>query len=453
MDEKDIIIKALQDHIKILTARIAELERRLRLNSSNSGKPPSTDGLAKRPPQSLRKKGEKKSGGQLGHKGETLKQVSTPDHIERYTLKSCPSCQSDLISIPAHSIQRRQVFDIPEPKIEVTEHQAEVKICTCGQRCVGVFPLEVKAPVQYGNLVQALSIYLNHRQLIPEDRVVEVFRDIFALTISSAIVVAAGEQLATVLKPWQQDAEEKLTTAPVKHLDETGFRVEKKTQWLHVMSNKEATVYRISPNRGKMFANLLGTIIHDCFKSYYALIGVLHALCNAHLLRELKALTQFEKEPWAWVMALLLRSANQYPEKKARIIVLYDLIVAKGLHYHESLEPLAKGKRGRQKRRIGHNLLLRLKNHKNDVLRFLSDPQVAFTNNLAEQDLRMMKVKMKISGGFRTMQGAKTFCTIRSFTSTCRKQGINIFQAISQANVGFLPDISIDQPQILAKAA
>jgi len=128
------------------------------------------------------------------------------------------------------------------------------------------------------------------------------------------------------------------------------------------------------------------------------------------------------------------------------------LIVAKGLDYHESLEPLTKGKRGRQKRRIGHNLLLRLKNHKDDVLRFLSDPQVAFTNNLAEQDLGMMKVKMKISGGFRTMQGAKTFCTIRSFTSTCRKQGINIFQAISQANVGFLPDISIDQPQILAKA-
>jgi len=299
MDEKDIIIKALQDHIKILTARIAELERRLGLNSSNSGKPPSTDGLAKRPLQSLRKKGEKKSGGQLGHKGETLKQVSTPDHIERYTLKSCPSCQSDLTSIPAHSIQRRQVFDIPEPKIEVTEHQAEVKICTCGQRCVGVFPLEVKAPVQYGNRVQALSIYLNHQQLIPEDRVVEVFRDIFALTISSATVFAAGEQLATVLEPWQQDAEEKLTTAPVKHLDETGFRVEKKTQWLHVISNKEATVYRISSNRGKMFANLLGTIIHDCFKSYYALIGVLHALCNAHLLRELKALTQFEKEPWA----------------------------------------------------------------------------------------------------------------------------------------------------------
>lgn len=453
MDNKDLIIEALQEQVKILTARIADLERRLGLNSSNSSKPPSSDGLAKRPPQSLRTNGKKKSGGQLGHKGETLKQISTPDHIERHCLETCPSCQSDLKFAPVHSIQRRQVFDIPEPQVEVTEHQAEVKICTCGQRCVGVFPVNITAPVQYGNRVKTLCVYLNHQQMIPEDRVVEVFEDVFALNISSATVVGAGAQLAKVLEPWQQNIEAQLASAPVKHLDETGFRIEKKTQWLHVMSNEEATSYRVSAKRGEMFSGLIGTIVHDCFKSYDVLLGVLHALCNAHILRELKALIQFEKETWATLMSRLLCLAKKHPEKKELVLTLYDRILEKGIDYHESLEPLKKGKRGRQKKRVGHNLLLRLKERKDDVLRFLSDPHVPFTNNLAEQDLRMMKVKMKISGGFRTLQGAKTFCTIRSFTSTCRKQGINIFQAIAQANTGFLPKISVGQQQILLNAA
>ena len=445
MDNKDLIIQALQEQIKILTARIADLERRLGLNSNNSSKPPSSDGFAKRPPQSLRPKGKKKSGGQLGHKGETLKQISTPDHIERHSLASCPSCQSDLKSVPVHSIQRRQVFDIPKPQVAVTEHQAEVKICPCGQRCVGIFPVNVTAPVQYGNRVKTLCVYLNHQQMIPEDRVVEVFEDVFALNISSATVVGVGEQLATVLQPWQQDVESQLTSASVKNLDETGLRIEKKTQWLHVMGNQDATSYRVSSKRGEMFSGLMGTIVHDCFKSYYLVMDVLHGLCNAHILRELKALIEFEKETWAAMMSRLLCFAKRHPEKKELLLILYDRIVQKGIDYHESLEPLKKGKRGRQKKRVGHNLLLRLKERKDDVLRFLSDPHVPFTNNLAEQDLRMMKVKMKISGGFRTMQGAKTFCTIRSFTSTCRKQGINIFQAIAQANIGFFPEISVGQ--------
>jgi transposase len=461
MEENDTTIKShqeqnqlLQERVKVLTAKVDELERRLGLNSSNSSKPPSSDGLKKKPrTQSLRIIGEKKSGGQHGHKGATLKQVTTPDHIELHHVSSCSNCHSDLSTSPVDSLQRRQIFDIPEPKIEVTEHQAEVKVCSCGQRCVAEFPSDVTAPAQYGNRVKTYCVYFNHEQLIPEDRVSQILEDVFSLGISAATVVAAGERIAITIKPWQQDIENQLAACHVKNLDETGFRIQEKTQWLHVMCNEAATVYRISPKRGEMFKNLIGIISHDCFKSYYTLLCVLHALCNAHILRELKALTQFEKESWAWKMASLLRFANKHRDQRERISQLYDLIVEKGICYHEALEPLKKGKRGRRKKRVGHNLLIRLKDRKEDILRFLSDDLVAFTNNLAEQDIRMMKVKMKISGGFRTSKGAEIFATIRSFTSTCRKQGINVFKAIAQAHTGRLPKIVIQSYEDLDSAA
>ncbi len=433
----------LREQVQNLKIQVAELQRRLGLNSSNSSKPPSSDGFKKHPPQSLRKKGEKKSGGQPGHKGETLKQVSAPDHVERYPLDICPGCLSDLKLRPVESVQKRQVFDIPEPKIEVTEHQAEVKTCTCGQRSVAAFPSEVTAPVQYGPRIKTLATYFNYTQLVPEDRVAQVFEDVFSLHIAPATIVKFGSNLATTLTPWKLDIEAQLAASHVKHLDETGLRIEKKTQWLHVMSNEYATIYRVSVKRGEMFQNLAGTIVHDCFTSYYALVALLHALCNAHILRELKAISQFEKEEWAGRMATLLCFANKKRDKEEQVNRVYDDIVAKGLTYHESLEPLKQGKRGRKKRRVGHNLLIRLRDRKDDILRFLSDPMVAFTNNLAEQDLRMMKVKMKISGGFRSSKGAENFATIRSFISTCRKQNINIFQAIHQAQKGVLPKIAI----------
>lgn len=433
----------LREQVQSLKIQVAELQRRLGLNSSNSSKPPSSDGFKKHPPQSLRKKGEKKSGGQPGHKGKTLKQVSAPDHVERYPLDTCPGCLSDLKLRPVESVQKRQVFDIPEPKIEVTEHQAEVKTCACGQRSVAAFPSEVTAPVQYGLRIKTLATYFNYTQLIPEDRVAQVFEDVFSLHIAPATIVKFGSNLATTLTPWKLDIEAQLAASHVKHLDETGLRIEKKTQWLHVMSNEYATIYRVSVKRGEMFQNLAGTIVHDCFTSYYALVALLHALCNAHILRELKAISQFEKEEWAGKMATLLCFANKNRDKEEQVNRVYDDIVAKGLTYHESLEPLKQGKRGRKKRRVGHNLLIRLRDRKDDILRFLSDPMVAFTNNLAEQDLRMMKVKMKISGGFRSSKGAENFATIRSFISTCRKQNINIFQAIHQAQKGVLPKIAI----------
>ena len=434
----------LQNDIKQLMARVEELERRLKLKSDNSHKPPSSDGLGKPRTNTLRGKSEKKSGGQPEHPGHTLKQVEDPDHVLLNPVVKCASCDADLSLQKPCGRQARQVFDLPLPSIEVTEHQVEQKKCSyCGCMNSSSFPEGVNAPAQYGARIRALSVYLNHQQMIPEDRVSVMFRDIFGVSICAATIASHGIYASNKLQGWLDELEQILLTDPVKHLDETGLRITAQTQWLHVMGNFRSTRYRASEKRGEMFAGLSGIIVHDHFPSYYTINGVTHALCNAHHLRELKALEDIEKEDWASRMAAVLRAANKDPQSKAEIIAQYDSIVADGLTYHNNLPSLvSSGTRGRKKRRIGHNLLLRLQKHKDEVLRFLENDQVPFTNNQAEQDLRMMKVRMKISGSFRSFSGAETFASIRSFTSTCQKRGKNVFESISGIFSGVHPAVA-----------
>jgi len=287
-----------------------------------------------------------------------------------------------------------------------------------------------------------MSVYFNHQQLIPEDRVSEIFGDIFGLSIAAATISSYGTTASNVLVPWLLSLYQWLASHALKHLDETGFRIGGKTQWLHVMSNALATFYRISAKRGEMFQRLSGIIVHDHFRSYYKLSDVLHALCNSHHLRELKALIEIEKESWAARMARLLRYANKHRDKADVVRLLYDRIVADGLAFHGLQPPLdSANKRGKKKRRIGHNLLLRLRDHRDEVLRFLESGEFPFTNNCGEQDLRMMKLRMKISGCFRSFAGAEVFANIRSFTSTCRKQGVNVFGALEDLFQGKLPSL------------
>ena len=235
-----------------------------------------------------------------------------------------------------------------------------------------------------------------------------------------------------------------VATAPVKHMDETGFRIGGKTQWLHVASTLLLTFYRVSQKRGSLLVNVVGTVVHDHWKPYFTLKGVLHALCNAHHLRELKALVEIEKEDWARKMQRLLRRAchatnlardRGVPLKPGLIALIercYDTVLAHGLAFHQAQPTLFRaGGRGRQPRRIGHNLLLRLSVRKPDVLRFLTDPAVPFTNNEAERDGRMMKLRQKISGGFRSERGAAEFSVIRSLFSTARKQGWDMLQTLT----------------------
>jgi transposase len=431
-------------------ARIAELERQLGLNSGNSGKPPSSDGLKKKPARvsSLRERSGKRTGGQQGHPGKTLSRTETPDATIDHFPAACPGCGEALSEEMATGHTARQVFDLPEPQpLIVTEHRAHACRCAkCGAETRANFPEDVTAPVQYGARLAAVVMYLLHYQLLPEKRLAALMADLFGVQLVTATIGAMSRNCAARFTGFAAAVRDCVAAAPVKHMDETGFRIGGKTQWLHVASTIWLTFYRTSPKRGSLLENVLGIVVHDHWKPYYTLKGVLHALCNAHHLRELQALVEIEKEDWARKMQRLLRRAchatnlarqqgvTLSPGFIALIERCYDAILAEGFAFHEAQPAListARKRRGRVPRRIGHNLLLRLHGRKLDVLRFLSDPTVPFTNNLAERDGRMMKLRQKISGGFRSTDGAEDFATIRSLLSTARKQGWDILQALA----------------------
>jgi transposase len=334
----------------------------------------------------------------------------------------------------------------------VTEHRAHDCECTaCGSKTRALFPDSVNAPVQYGARITAFVIYLLHYQLLPENRLATLMADLFGVKVATATIARMSRACAERLHGFVETVRDLVAGAPVKHMDETGFRIGGKTQWLHVASTAWLTFYRVCAKRGSLLANVVGIAVHDHWKPYYTIEGVLHALCNAHHLRELKALVEIEKEEWARKMQRLLRRAchitNRARERgvplRPRLIECferrYDAILAEGLAFHETQLPLVRAvikaggkRRGRAPRRTGHNLLLRLAKHKEDTLRFLRDPTVPFTNNQAERDGRMMKLRQKISGGFRSLQGAMDFALIRSFVSTARKQDWNIIDALSR---------------------
>lgn len=453
-EELIALIEAQAAENAALKARIAELERQLGLNSGNSGKPPSSDGL-KKPPRtrSSREPSGKKPGGQKGHKGETLRQVAEPDSIVDHYPSSCAACGAAVTPDMSAGHSARQVFDLPEPRpLVVTEHRAHDCLCAgCGAHTRASFPDEVNAPVQYGPRIAALVTYLQHYQLLPEDRLAELMADLFGIRLAAATIARMSRTCAVRLQDFAATVRDLVAGAAVKHMDETGFRIGGKTQWLHVACTAWLTFYRVCAKRGSLLTNVTGIVVHDHWLPYYGMPGVLHALCNAHHLRELKALIEIEKEDWAHKMHRLLRRACHVvnlarergsPLKPGLIALIerrYDAFVAEGLAFHEAQSPLrpdaapqGSRRRGRKARRTGHNLLLRFANRREDVLRFLADPNVPFTNNQAERDGRMMKVKQKVSGCFRSLDGALDFAVIRSFISTAKKQGWNVIQALTQ---------------------
>jgi transposase len=457
--------------IAALKAQFVELERRLALNSTNSGKPPSSDGLNKPPRQertrSTREASGRRSGGQKGHKGWTLEQVAVPDSIVEHFPSSCTACGAAVTPAMSSGHSARQVFDLPAPRpLVVTEHRAHDCVCgRCGAHSRAAFPGGVNAPVQYGPRIAAFVIYLLHHQLLPEGRLAELMADLFGVKLVAATIARISRNCAARAQDFVAAVRDLVAGAAVKNMDETGFRIGGATQWLHVACTAFLTFYRVCAKRGSLLANVTGIVVHDHWKPYYTMPNVRHALCNAHHLRELTALIDIEKEEWARKMHVVLRRAshavNLARERdcvlKKRLIEAFerrfDAIVAQGLAFHEAQAPLrsarsvppaaeSKGgnRRGRKPRRTGHNLLLRRAGRKQDVLRFLNDPDVPFTNNQAERDARMMKVKQKISGGFRSLEGAMDFAVVRSFISTAKKQGWNVIEALTQ------------DPQALAKA-
>ena len=291
MDEKDLIIAKLLEKIAQLEKRIAELEKRLGKNSSNSSKPPTSDGLSKKSrTNSLRLSEQKPSGGQAGHKGNTLEQRTHPDKIKRHTLTACPNCASSLSDAPVISVIKRQVFDIPQPVLEVTEHQAEIKTCLCcKKRVTASFPEGINAPTQYGATLQAWGVYLQHEQLMPEERLQETFSDLLGVNVSTATINRWSEVVYEKLETTETDILAKIKNSPVKHADESGCRVMAQTQWLHSASTEKLTYYTLSAQRKTPFIDFIGIMVHDHWKNYFKIRGVLHALCNQHHLRELQS--------------------------------------------------------------------------------------------------------------------------------------------------------------------
>src|ERR1700676_5729637 len=358
--------------IAVQNARIADLERQLGLNSGNSGKPPSSDGLKKKPVRvsSLRERSGKKTGGQKGHPGKTLSRTDTPDATIDHFPETCPGCGGPLNEAMATGHTARQVFDLPEPRpLIVTEHRAHACRCAaCGTQTRGAFPEGVSAPVQYSTRIAAFVLYSLHYQLLPEKRLAVLMSDLFGVKLVTATIARISQDCAERFQGFAEALRDHVAAAPVNHMDETGFRIGGKTQWLHIASTVWLTFYRNATKRGSLLANVTGIVVHDHWKPYYTMTGVVHALCNAHHLRELKALVEIEKEDWARKMQRLLRRAchatnlareQGVPLKPGLIALIercYDGILAEGIVFHEGQPALAKTRRrGRQPRRVGHN--------------------------------------------------------------------------------------------------
>ena len=449
---QQVSIQALQQKMAAQQVMIQELQDQLAKDSHNSGKPPSSDGLKKRRRQSLRQSGQRPRGGQPGHKGRTLTQVAEPHHVILHRLQDCPHCQTELTAVVAKGHVKRQVFDMPPVGIEVIEHQAPVKQCPGCGACVKAFPAHVTQPTQYGPRLKALACYLYGQQFIPLARIKELLTALYGDAPSEAVILAASRQLVSRTQATRERIRAQLLADPVVHFDESGLRVEGRLQWLHVASTAMLTAYHLHGRRGHVgmrAAGILpryqGVALHDHWASYLQFSDCQHAFCNVHHLRELRFVFEQYGQAWAEKMARLLCAIKAEvestpeahtvlpPDRLADYEAEYDSLIAQGLAANPPPKPTRPRARGRPKQSPPKNLLDRLHKHKSGVLAFMYDFRIPFDNNQVERDVRMIKVQQKVSGSFRTQEGADTFCAIRSYISTARKHGHNAIDAIYNA--------------------
>lgn len=447
-------IASLEAEVLRLKAENEELRRRLGLNSKNSHKPPSSDGYRKKSVRpGLPKDGKKSLGGQKGHKGKTLRQAEKPDKVEVHLPESCSICGRSIESEEAyHVVGHRQVFDLPDPKLEVIEHRLCAVEC-CGEVQRGAYPAPVKSSVQYGPGVRALVTKLSVDHKMPLGQISTLFSDLYGYNLNSKTTERAlelGYELSARLEAGVKEALEK---AKVGHFDETGLRVAGKLHWMHTAGNKDYTYLFIHAKRGKkallseqsILKDFSVYAIHDSLASYFGFTDAQLGLCNAHILRELQALID-ENSQWAKEMyALLLELHAELPNLRLTgdAAEILRQRYRKILQHADVEEPPPKKKagKGRPKNTAGRNLLRRLSKHEEAVLAFAFVEGVPFTNNLAERDLRPAKVKQKVSGGFRTVQGANVYARLQAIISTARKQDRNVF--------AFLRDLFAYQPVTL----
>ncbi|OAD19237.1 transposase IS66 [Candidatus Thiomargarita nelsonii] len=466
-DAVDNQVKGLANQLDKPNEAIKELQARLSKDSHNSSKPPSSDGYGKKPRQrrteSLRQKGQKPNGGQPGHKGQTLIASENPDQTAVHEVEQCERCCVPLKEVEAEAIEERQVFDIPARRIEVTAHRAEIKICpACGHENQGQFPEGINQTVQYGNGVKAWASYFSNQHFIPVERTAQIFEDLLNHRVSEATVLKASEELSECVSPATEAVKEPLQNSEVLNLDESGLRVKSKLHWLHVASTEKLTHYEVHAKRGTdameaagILTDFKGTATPDHWKPYFKYEDCGHALCNAHHLRELKFIEKQYQQTWSKKMAALLleikEAVAETQENQLTPLQIetferqYDDIVNEGFEANPRSPPetFEAKKRGPPKQTPPVNLLIRLRDFKPQVLAFMYDQREPFDNNQAERDIRMVKVKQKVSGCFRTLEGAERFGRVRGYIGTARKKAKNVFEAIKEAFKGipFIPSL------------
>jgi len=449
------VIALIQETLGVFAEQIKELEDQLAKNSGNSGKPPSREGYEKPAPKSRRKRSGKKSGGQTGHAGQTLKAVEKPDAIVVHEVSCCANCEKPLKKVKVVALEKRQVFDLPEMRLQVTEHQAEIKVCPdCQKQTKATFPLGVNEPAQYGNRIKSQLSYLHEYQLLPLGRVKETVHDFYGQNIAEGTILSACEELARQVEPVQQVVKAHLTyKTEVAGFDESGARVEGKLNWFHVTCTNLLTYYAIHAKRGKIamdeigiLPNFQGRAIHDDLPSYFQYL-TRHGLCNVHHLRSLEFL--LERYPQGWLKKLMdllleIKSAVEKALTKiktrlsAKTLANFssrnDALLKQGCKFNPAeAKQGQRVKRGRPKQSFAKNLLDRLRDPKEAVPAFMYDFNVPFENNQAARDIRMLKVKPKVSGCFRSRHGAEIFCALRGYSSTPRKNGQPVFVALHSA--------------------
>ena len=432
-----------------LVERVAELERRLGANPRNSSRPPSSEGYAKPPPRSQRRSSGRRPGGQPGDEGRTLRQVDEPDVLVVHAPAACSGCGGSLTAAAVVSVEARQVFDLPAARLVVAEHRLEHRRCAgCGTVTMAAAPGGVGAPTQYGPGVRAVGCYLVGAQHLPYARAAGVLADLLAAPVSTGSVATWVTTAAAGLDGFTAALRTGLAAAEVACFDETGLRVEGALAWVHSASTDILTLYTCHPRRGVeamdaagVLPTFAGVAVHDGWKPYRRYRAA-HGLCNAHHLRELAGIIDTDGPGWAQDMALLLveihRGVARAKDAGAHglapvLLATYSARYQAILHAGWAANPDP----GRGRRRSpAANLLHRLDGHRDDVLRFAADFRVPFDNNLAERDIRMVKLRQKISGCLRTMPGAQAFCAIRSYLSTAAKNGQPAITVLRQLHEG-----------------
>ena len=447
------LVVSLRGELARAQERIAELEERLRQTSRNSSVPPSADGLAKPPPRSrsLRKKSGRKPGGQDGHPGQTLAQVAKADREERHEPGWCSRCGAGLAGRPVTGIERRQVFDLPPVTVTVTEHQLIERQCGCGQRTRGTAPAGADAPVQYGPRIAAVIIYLHIGQFLSKNRTAQALAELFGVPLSPGTVAAVTARAAGKLDGFLERVRGNIAASDVAGFDETGFRVAGRLHWVHCARTGKYTLLVVHPRRGRkameamgVLASFAGVAVHDAWAPYDTYSTPAHQLCCAHALRELQAVTDSAPAgQWCW--------AAQAADALTGMLALASEAIAQGrdaadpaalaaqVHSYRSAVLLGARQTAARSGKLmkkHHALACRLRDRREDYLRFTADWRIPADNNGSERDIRMAKLKQKVSGCLRTLTGARQFCAIRSYLSTAAKHGLQFFDALVMLTEG-----------------